>query len=130
MTIGELSQRTGVPSSAIRYYERLGILPIPQRAGGQRRYAPQAVDRLAVLRLAQACGFRLSEMKQLLDGFRTGAPPSRRWREFAGRKRQELNEQASKLAAMQRLVERVLRCNCADFEECGRIASSAIKAAH
>lgn len=66
MTIGELAAESGVTPSIIRYWERIGGLPQPVRAKGQRRYAPDAVHRLALLQLAQACGFRLEEMRHLV----------------------------------------------------------------
>lgn len=129
MTIGELAGQSGVPASTIRYYERIGVLPKPQRISKQRRYTPDALDRLAVLRLAQACGFHLDEMRHLLYGFRPGVAASRRWKELAAAKRDELDAQMAKLRAMRRLVNQVLRCECLELSECGRIASSVIQAA-
>jgi DNA-binding transcriptional MerR regulator len=52
MTIGELAAESGLPASTIRYWERIGVLPKPPRVSGQRRYTGNAVQRLAVLRLA------------------------------------------------------------------------------
>lgn len=129
MTIGELSKESGVPASTIRYYERIGVLPRPGRVSGQRRYSPDALDRLAVLRLAQACGFRIEEMRQLLHGFKPGVTASRRWQELARLKREELDAQMVKLRAMRRLVDRVLECQCPELADCGRIASSVIESA-
>jgi len=124
MTIGELAAETGIPASTIRYWERIGVLPRPARTSGQRRYSPESVDRLAVLRLAQACGFRLGEMRHLLHGFDPGVPAARRWQEVAHRKRQELDEQIARLKTMRRLVDRVLQCQCAELRECGRRATA------
>ena len=76
MTIGELSRTTGVPASTIRYYERIGILPAPKRTSGKRLYSLDAVDRMSVVKLAQACGFRLDEMRLLVSGFRSKGSPS------------------------------------------------------
>jgi len=91
MTIGDLASKTGLATSAIRYYERIGVLPLPGRVSGQRRYGTDALDRLAVLRLAQACGFHLDEIKMLLQGFNTTTKPSERWRKLAERKKQEID---------------------------------------
>ncbi len=128
MTIGELAGRSRLPASTIRYWERIGVLPKPVRAGGQRRYSEDAIRQLAVLRLAQSCGFRLEEMRQLLHGFGDGVKPPRRWQELARRKQQEIDEQISRLKAMRRLVNRVLECKCAELSECGRIAASVMGA--
>src|SRR3954447_1247094 len=118
MTIGELSTRSNVPASAIRYWEQISILPKPERTAGQRRYTEAALDRIAVLRLAQACGFRLEEMRQLLNGFRSDVTASRRWRELAGKKRKELDERLAQIRAMRDLVDRVMRCNCPELAHC------------
>ena len=127
--IGELEVKTGVPASTIRYWEQIGVLPKPLRVSGQRRYGPDAVQSLAVLRLAQACGFRLDEMRHLLNGFDSSIPASRRWQALARKKQTELNEQIARLRAMSKVVDRVLECECADLFDCGRIAASVMKAA-
>jgi DNA-binding transcriptional MerR regulator len=129
MTIGELAAASGLPASTIRYWEKIGVLPKPIRAGGQRRYSADAVQRLAVLRLAQACGFRLDEMRHLLHGYGSGVTPPRRWRELARRKQRELDEQVAQLKTMRRVVDRVLQCRCVDLAECGRIAASVMETA-
>ena len=82
-----------------------------------------------MLRLAQACGFRLDEMYHLLHGYGSGVTPPRRWQELARRKQQELDEQIARLKAMRRVVDRVLQCRCVDLPECGRIAASVMETA-
>jgi MerR family redox-sensitive transcriptional activator SoxR len=66
MTIGQLAQRFGLKTSAIRYYERVGVLPPPARESGQRRYGQDAVRRLEVLEVAKRAGFTLDEARLLL----------------------------------------------------------------
>jgi len=127
MTIGELAGESGVPASTIRYWEKIGVLPKPARVSGQRRYSTDAVQRLAVLRLAQACGFSLDEMRHLLHGYGADVTPPRRWQELARRKRRELDEQIARLKAMRRVVDRVLECRCVELRECGRIASAVMR---
>lgn len=129
MTIGELATESGLPASTIRYWEKVGVLPKPARVSGQRRYSEDAVQRLAVLRLAQACGFRLDEMRHLLHGYASGVTPPRRWQELARRKREDLDEQIAQLKAMRRVVDRVLQCQCVNLPECGRIAASVMETA-
>ena len=129
MTIGELAAETGMPASTIRYWERIGVLPKPMRVSGQRRYRTDAIGRLAVLRLAQACGFHLDEMRHLLHGFRTGVKPPRRWQQLAKRKEQELDEQIAQLKAMRRVLDEVMQCQCLDLAECGRLATSVLECA-
>jgi DNA-binding transcriptional MerR regulator len=124
MTIGELASKSGVPASTIRYWERIEVLPTPARAGGQRRYANDSVHRLAVLRLAQACGFQLDEMRHLLHGFLAGTAPPRRWRELARKKQQEIDGRIAQLQGMRRVVDRILHCQCVELADCGRTAAS------
>jgi len=119
MTIGQLSAHTSISASTIRYYERIGVLPKPARKSGQRRYGDEAIDRLKVLQLAQACGFNLDEIKMLVQGFRGGSP-SERWRNLATRKLKELERQIEKIGVMRRLLHQVSKCECIDLSECGR----------
>lgn len=65
-TIGELSRATGVHVETIRYYQRLGLLPVPPRDRGPRRYGPEAVDRLLLIRHARHLTFSLAEVGGLL----------------------------------------------------------------
>ena len=62
LTIGEVARRAGIRTSAIRYYESVGLLPAPPRMSGRRRYDPSIVQRLAVLHLAQEAGFTMAEI--------------------------------------------------------------------
>ena len=57
LTIGEVAEATGVPTSTLRYYEKLGIIPPPQRSSGQRRYYPEVLQLIAVIRLGKDVGF-------------------------------------------------------------------------
>jgi DNA-binding transcriptional MerR regulator len=125
MAIGELARESGLPTSTIRYWERVGVLPEPIRKSGQRRYSREALDRLAVLRLAQRCGFRLDEMRQLAaHSFQPGVAPSRGWQESARKKQSEIDDQMAQLVVMSQLVKRVAHCRCADWKACGRVAAS------
>ncbi|MDQ8757454.1 helix-turn-helix domain-containing protein [Sphingosinicella sp. LHD-64] len=68
MKIGELSKATGTNVETVRYYERIGLLPKPNRTGGNYRdYAPQEVDRLRFIRHARGLGFDISDIRSLLD---------------------------------------------------------------
>jgi len=70
MKIGQLARATGLRPSAIRYYERLGLLPRPERASGQRRYPGDAHNRVLLIRFASDMGFSLGEIKLFLNGLR------------------------------------------------------------
>ena len=115
MTIGEVAKRSGLRPSAIRYYERVGLLPAPARSSGQRRYDSRILARLAVLKRAKNCGFTLDEVRQLFND--TGRP-SERWQRVAQQKAVELDALIDRIRGMKNLIVR--RCQCADLDECGR----------
>ena len=126
MTIGELSALCGVPASTLRYWERVKILPKPMRVSGQRRYQPEAVNLVAVLQLAKACGFSLDEMRRLVNGFRADTPARERWHTTIREHQKILERQIAQLNAMRKLLRRVQHCECLDLLECGRIASALV----
>ena len=76
MRIGELADRSGVPAKAIRYYESIGVLPPPARAGnGYRDYRPDTLGRLAFIRRAQASGLTLAEVRSIIAFRERGETP-------------------------------------------------------
>ena len=83
MTVGEFARRAGLRASAVRYYERLGLLPPPPRRNGRRVYGPEAFAHLAVVRVGRECGFTLEETRRLLRGFSPKTAASARWRALA-----------------------------------------------
>src|SRR6267378_3576956 len=99
MKIGELGRHTGLAPSAIRYYERLGLLPAPDRTSGQRRYSDDAYHRVLLVRFASDMGFSLGEIKLFLNGLRDEAP--------IGRARR-----------LKSLLEHLLECRCLSLRIC------------
>jgi MerR family transcriptional regulator, redox-sensitive transcriptional activator SoxR len=91
MSIGEVARRAGLRSSAIRYYEKLGLLPKPPRVGGRRLYDDRVLERLAMVRFAKHVGFSIVEAKLLLDGVE-GRPPTERWKKLAREKAAQVDE--------------------------------------
>ena len=76
LTVGQLAARVGVRADTIRYYERSGLLPEPNRTDGDhRRYGPADLDRMLFIRGAQRLGLRLAEIRELLAVRDTGACP-------------------------------------------------------
>jgi MerR family redox-sensitive transcriptional activator SoxR len=117
-SIGEVARRTGVRTSAVRFYEDAGILPAPVRVSGQRRYDLGAVRRIEVLRFAQQSGFTLDEIKTLFHGFASDTPLSARWQALARAKLRELDELARRIKRMRRALELGLQCGCLRIEDC------------
>lgn len=120
ISISEAARRAGVRASAIRYYERVGILPLALRVRGQRRYDLKVVYRLAVLRKAQAAGFTLSEIRDLFLGFRPTTPVSSRWKKLARQKLVDLEAEMVRLRSMKELLSSMqTNCRCRTVDECG-----------
>jgi MerR family transcriptional regulator, redox-sensitive transcriptional activator SoxR len=120
MTISEVARQAGLPPSTLRYYEQIGIVPPPPRAGGQRRYDTSALDRLAVVQRARQVGFTLQEIRRLFFGFDHATPASARWRELTDRKLAELDVRMDDIRSMQRLLQRMQKkCRCSTLEQCG-----------
>lgn len=120
MTIGQIARKSGLRASAIRFYERSGLLPKPVRASGQRRYDERVLDCLVLIEFAKGCGFTLDEIRQLFGGFRDRTPVLARVGRLAERKIQELDAMVSRLEVMKATLERAQRCRCVDVEECAR----------
>lgn len=91
MTIGDAAKRAGVRTSAIRYYESVGLIPEPERLSGQRRYGEEVVRRLGVIAVAKEAGFSLDEVRTLLDSADRGEPAHRELQALAERKLPEVD---------------------------------------
>jgi MerR family redox-sensitive transcriptional activator SoxR len=123
ITIGEVARRTDVRASAIRYYERVGLLPEPERVAGRRRYDPEVVDRLALIKGAKRAGFTIREVRTLLHGFPAETGAGERWQALASQKLKEVDKLIAQLREMRFLLEEALRCECASLDECARLLS-------
>ena len=121
MTIGDVARETGLNTSAIRYYERYGLLPAPAREGGQRRYDREVLTRLAVVRMAQEAGFSLEEVRTLLNGYPDATPAGERWADLARRKIPEVDALIARLQAVRATLEESLRCGCPTLDACAVI---------
>lgn len=118
LPIGEAAQQAGVPSSTLRYWERVGLLPAPQRVGGRRRYDADDQRRLQVVVLAKQLGFSLAEIRVILGGISAQSPPPQLWRELAARKLPKVERMLSEARAMKSILETGMRCECLTLEDC------------
>jgi MerR family transcriptional regulator, redox-sensitive transcriptional activator SoxR len=126
LTIGQLARRTGLRTSALRFYEQQGLLRPATRVGGQRRYDPSVVQLLAVLALLQETGFTLAELAEL---FADPATARARWRPLAQAKLVELEAQIRQATAAKRLLEHALACDCPRPEDCERVQAAGARRA-
>ncbi len=128
MRIGELAKTAGVTSDTIRYYEREGLLPSPQRTeSGYRDYGPGVMEDLLFIKKAQALGLKLSDVREVLEISSGGKPPCEHVRATVSARLVEVEERLRELralrATLRETLERVDRapapkagCRCAVIE--------------
>jgi DNA-binding transcriptional MerR regulator len=107
VAIGEVARRTGLASSALRYYERAGLLSPAARAGGRRHYGSSGIERVALIQLCQDAGFTLREIRALLTAW---SRRSRLWAPLAKAKLRELDTRIAQAERAKTLVQHALAC--------------------
>jgi MerR family transcriptional regulator, redox-sensitive transcriptional activator SoxR len=121
LTISEVAKKVGLRTSAIRYYEQIGLLEAAERVGGQRRYDTSVFYRLSIVQRAQQAGFTLDEVQELLTGFVPGTPAPERWKQLSARKMEELASKMAEIQFMQGLLKDMRNnCHCDTLETCGK----------
>ena len=118
LTIGAVAAMTGRNPSAIRYYEQIGLLPEPVRAGGRRRYDQATVRTLAVIETGQRAGLALEEIKVLLAASPGDPAAVVRLREVASRKLPEVVALIERSELVRGWLELAARCECPDLGPC------------
>jgi MerR family transcriptional regulator, redox-sensitive transcriptional activator SoxR len=118
LTIGEVARRAGIATSSIRYYERIGLLPKPERLQGQRRYDTEVLGKLGFIGVAQSAGFKLREIKELIDGLDDANSMGEQMRSLSTRKLAEVEALLERTRAMKGWLEVANECGCASPAEC------------
>ena len=119
LAISDVARVFGLRTSAIRYYEQIGILPPAMRKNGRRRYDKSVLFRLEVVQRARESGFTLEEIRELFFGFQPATPPPKRWHKLSERKIAELRIRMKQLKLMETLLKQIQGCRCNALEECG-----------
>ena len=120
ISIGEVAERTGLRTSALRYYEDAALLEPALRVAGRRHYDESAIERVSVIQFAQRLGFTLAEIRLLLSEPR-GPRQKETWRGFVDAKVDELDETMRRVRAMKRVLLASRDCDCVDVHECARV---------
>ena len=118
LTIGQVAREVRLNTSAIRYYERVGVLPEPERVSGQRRYTAETVRQLHVIDVAKRAGFSLDDARLLLAATDGGDPAYAPLRELAQRKLPEVEALISRAQAMRDWLSTASGCNCETLDVC------------
>jgi MerR family redox-sensitive transcriptional activator SoxR len=124
LSIGEVAESAGVSISAIRYYERSGLLPKAERVGGQRRFAADTVRRLEVIGVAKRAGFSLAEIRALLTSVDEGAPVRGQLRALAARRLPEVDAEIERAQQRREWLAVAGACACQSLDDCGLFDST------
>jgi MerR family transcriptional regulator, mercuric resistance operon regulatory protein len=110
MRSGELARMAGASTDTLRHYERMGLMALPQRTeSGYRRYPPEALARVKMIRQALAVGFSLPELARFLQVRARGGVPCREVRALAALKLKEMDRQLVDLKAMRDRIRSLLK---------------------
>ena len=119
LTIGQLSERSGVATSALRYYESQGLIASQRTTGNQRRYPQPTLRRVAFIRSAQRVGLSLDEIAEALATLPEGRTPTRAdWARLSRGWRPRLDEQIERLERLRDRLDSCIGCGCLSLKTC------------
>lgn len=119
LTIGEVAARSGVPHTALRFYEERGLLAVQRSGGNQRRYPRAALRRLAFIRAAQRVGLSLDQITAALATLPQGRSPTRRdWTRLSRSWRSELDARIDALLRLRNDLDECIGCGCLSLQLC------------
>jgi MerR family transcriptional regulator, redox-sensitive transcriptional activator SoxR len=119
LTIGEVAARSGVSASALRFYERRGLISAARSDGNQRRYERAVLRRIALIQAGRAAGITLAEIRSSLDGLPTTRTPSRKdWERLSNRWRDDLDARIETLQALRGRLTTCIGCGCLSIDKC------------
>jgi MerR family transcriptional regulator, redox-sensitive transcriptional activator SoxR len=118
LKISDVAKKVGVAPSAIRYYERRGLIDAPARVSGHRDFSEHALVALQFVQLAQSAGFTIAGIGVLLEHWVQEPRPESLWKRFADTKRIEIRKRVAALQKMDDLLTRMLECPCQSLEAC------------
>lgn len=128
LTISEVAAEVGIRASAIRYYERIGVLPEPERSAGQRRYTDETLGRLRAIEIGKRAGFSLDEIRTLLTTEDQAAAFGEQLRELAERKLPEVDALIEQAQTMRRWLATASACSCETIDVCLLFEPTAVAA--
>jgi MerR family redox-sensitive transcriptional activator SoxR len=119
LTIGDFSSRSGVAPSALRYYEREGLLRSTRTTGNQRRYRRSELRRVAFIRIAQQIGVSLEEIREALAALPENRTPTKAdWSRLSGRWRRRLEERITLMERLRDQLTGCIGCGCLSLRKC------------
>ena len=119
LTIGQVAERAGLNTSHIRFYERVGVLPAPERVAGQRRYHEEVLHRLSIVEVAQRAGLTLEEIAPLTGPGNRSADASAHIRALADDKLPHIDALIARAQAVKHWLTVAQHCDCESADVCG-----------
>jgi MerR family transcriptional regulator, redox-sensitive transcriptional activator SoxR len=120
LTIGELSTRSGISASALRFYERQGLIESRRTEGNQRRYPAVTLRRVALIQAGKSAGIPLQRIRAALGTLPAGKQPAKRdWERLSRSWRNELDERIATLQAIRGRLTTCIGCGCLSLKTCG-----------
>jgi MerR family redox-sensitive transcriptional activator SoxR len=119
LTIGEVAERAGVATSALRFYEREGLIESTRTSGGQRRYHRDVLRRIAFVRAAQRVGLTLDDIRHALSSLPDGRNPTARdWERLSRSWRPLLDERIAQMQHLRDRLDACIGCGCLSLKVC------------
>ncbi|MFK3796203.1 MULTISPECIES: redox-sensitive transcriptional activator SoxR [unclassified Pseudomonas] len=119
LTIGQLSARSGVAITALRFYESKGLISSQRNAGNQRRYPRDVLRRVALIKTAQRLGIPLATIQDALDTLpQDRAPTLDDWNRLSARWKTDLDDRINRLTALRDQLNGCIGCGCLSMEAC------------
>jgi MerR family transcriptional regulator, redox-sensitive transcriptional activator SoxR len=119
LTIGELSARSGVTQSALRFYEREGLISARRTGGNQRRYPSVTLRRVALVQAGKTAGIPLERIRTALGTLPDDKPTKRDWERLSRGWAAELDERIATLEAIRTRLTTCIGCGCLSLKTCG-----------
>ncbi len=123
LSIGEVAAQAGVSVSALRYYERIGLLPAAEREQGRRRFPASTVRRLGIIAAAKRAGMSLAEIRALLAAVDAGTPLAGPLRALAERSLPNAETQVAEAEGRRDWLLAASACRCASLDDCALFAA-------
>ena|SRR5438128_299768 len=119
LTIGELSTRSGVAASALRFYEAQGLIAARRTSGNQRRYERATLRRIALIQAGRAAGVPLARIRAALESLPSNRTPTRRdWERLSRAWRDDLDRRIATLQALRNRLTTCIGCGCLSIDKC------------
>lgn len=119
LTVGEVAERSGFATSALRFYEREGLITAIRTSGNQRRYQRQVLRRLAFVRAARNVGLSLDEVRDALHTLPDGRTPTKAdWTRLSRTWRSRLDDQIAALTKLRDGLDSCIGCGCLSLRRC------------